>query len=114
MTRGEIWWADYGMPTGSEAGFRRPVLIMQDDAFNRSRIGTVIVVPLTTNLSLAEAPGNVLLGTEESGLSRDSVIVVSQIGAFDKQRLLESVAGLKKSTIAKVESGIRLVLGLKS
>ena len=87
---------------------------MQDDAFNRSRIGTVIVVPLTTNLSLAEAPGNVLLGTEESGLSRDSVIVVSQIGAFDKQRLLESVAGLKKSTIAKVESGIRLVLGLKS
>jgi mRNA interferase MazF len=93
---------------------KRAVLVMQDDAFNRSRIGTVVVVPLTTNLALAEAPGNVLLGKRESGLSRDSVIVVSQVGAIDKRRLVESATRLRKGTITNVESGIRLVLGLKS
>ena len=71
------------------------------------------MVPLTTNLALAEAPGNVLLGKKESGLSRDSVIVVSQVGAIDRRRLVEGVARLRKGTITKVESGIRLVLGLK-
>ena len=93
---------------------KRAVLVMQDDAFNRSRIGTVVVVPLTTNLALAEAPGNVQLGKKESGLSRDSVIVVSQVGAIDRRHLVENAARLRKGTITNVESGIRLVLGLKS
>lgn len=114
MTRGEIWWADFGMPFGSEPGFRRPVLVMQDDSFNKSNIRTLIVVPLTTNIVLENAPGNVFIGKKESGLSKDSVIVVSQIGVIDKSRLIESVLKVNKNILEEVESGIMLVLGLKS
>jgi mRNA interferase MazF len=113
MIRGEIWWADFGIPFGGDPGFRRPVLILQDDAFNVSAINTVIVVPLTTNLALEAAPGNVLLDKEESGLPKDSVIVVSQIGAIDKDRLIEKAAKLGKGSIEDVENGIRLVSGIK-
>ena len=74
MTRGELWWADFGLPFGSEPGLRRPVLIVQDDAYTRSRLNTVIVVPLSTNLVLENAPGNVFLPCERSGLSKDSVL----------------------------------------
>lgn len=112
MTRGEIWWADFGLPFGSEPGFRRPVLIVQDDSFNRSRISTVLVVPLTTNLLLESAPGNVLVGKEDSGLSKNSVIVVSQLTAIDRRRLVETTGALPQPIITEVEVGIELVLGM--
>jgi len=113
MTRGEIWWTDFGIPFGSETGFRRPVVIIQDDSFNRSKINTVIIIPLTTNLALAEAPGNVLLEKEESGLTKDSVLVVSQLSAIDKKRLVEQSGKLDKQIIKEAEEGIKLVLGIK-
>jgi mRNA interferase MazF len=113
MTRGEIWWADFGIPFGSEPGFRRPVLIIQDDSFNKSKINTIVVVPLTTNLVLEDAPGNVLLEKEESGLSKDSVIVVSQIGVLDRKRFIEKSTKVSKGIIEEVEYGIKLVLGIK-
>jgi mRNA interferase MazF len=113
MTRGEIWWADFGVPFGSETGFRRPVVIIQDDAFNRSKINTVIIIPLTTNVVLAEAPGNVLLEKEESRLAKDSVLVISQLAAIDKKRLVEQAGKLEKHTIEEAEEGIKLILGMK-
>jgi len=75
MTRGELWWADYGIPFGSEPGYKRPVVIFQSDYFNDSKINTTIVIPLSTNLLLADVPGNVLIEKEESGLPKDSVTV---------------------------------------
>jgi mRNA interferase MazF len=113
MTRGDIWWADFGVPFGSEPGFRRPIVIIQDDAFNRSRINTVIIIPLTTNLALAEAPGNVLVEKEESGLTKDSVLVVSQLSAIDRRRLVEQSGKLDKQIQKEAEEGIKLVLGMK-
>lgn len=113
MIRGEIWWADFGIPFGSEPGFRRPILIIQEDAFNNSRINTVIVIPVTTNMLLNEAPGNVLIEKEKSGLPNDSVIVVSQITVIDKKRLVERVKNISNSIMNKIDDGIRIVLGLK-
>ena len=113
MMRGEIWWADFGLPFGSEPGFRRPVLIIQDDAFNKSKINTVIVIPLTSNLMLEKAPGNVYLEKEESNLSKDSIIVISQIGVLDKNRLIEKVAKINRGVMEEVGQGIKLVLGIK-
>jgi mRNA interferase MazF len=113
MMRGELWWTDFGLPFGSEPGFHRPILIVQDDAFNKSKINTVIIVPLTTNLALAEAPGNVLLEKEESGLTKDSVLVVSQLSAIDKKRLIEFAGKIEKQTLEEVEEGIKLVLGME-
>ena len=112
MIRGEIWWADFGVPFGSETGFRRPVMIVQDDAFNRSRIRTVLVIPLTTNLALESAPGNVLLEKEESRLSKDSVLVISQLSAIDKSRLVERVHRVALVILDDVEYGLRTILGL--
>jgi mRNA interferase MazF len=112
MTRGEVWWADLGIPFGSEPGFRRPVLIVQADAFNRSRIRTVIIVPITSNTALAEAPGNVFLPQDRSGLTKDSVVNVSQAAVIDRQRLLEPVRGLAPADMQAVDAGLRLVLGL--
>jgi mRNA interferase MazF len=112
MMRGELWWADFGLPFGSEPGFRRPVVILQDDAFNKSNIHTTIIVPLTTNMALAEAPGNVVLPKEESNLSKDSVLVVSQLSAVDKQRLIERIGTLKRQTLEEAEEGIKLILNL--
>ena len=112
MTRGEIWWADLGLPFGSEPGFRRPVLVVQDDAFNTSRIQTTVVVSITSNPALAGAPGNVLLAKAESGLSKGGVINVSQIGTLDKRRLVAKVGSLPKRLMDDVEVGIGLVLGL--
>ena len=112
MTRGEIWWADLGVPFGSEPGFRRPLLIVQADSFNRSRIGSVLCVPLTTNPRLADAPGNVYLDAAESLLPRDSVVVVSQLTCIDRARLVEQSGTLKPRYVAEVEAGLRLVLAL--
>ena len=113
MIRGEIWWADFGIPFGSEPGFRRPVLIIQDDSFNRSKISTIIVVPFTTNIELGNAPGNVLIGSERSGLSKDSVIVVSQIYAIDRERLIERVKKVSSGVMGSIEEGLKIVLALE-
>jgi mRNA interferase MazF len=113
MIRGDIWWADFGIPFGSEPGFRRPVLVLQSDAFNKSRINTVVVIPFTTNILLENAPGNILVEKEESGLSKDSVIVVSQLYAIDRQRLIENVGNIYRTTLREVEFGVKLVLGFE-
>ncbi len=112
MTRGEIWWASLPEPAGSEPGYRRPVVIVQSDAFNRSRIRTVVVVALTSNLQLAAAPGNVLLGKRDTDLPRDSVANVSQVVTLDRSVLTERVTMLSDNLLKEVESGLRLVLGL--
>lgn len=91
MTRGEIWWADFGIPCGSEPGFKRPVLVVQDDGFNRSNIPTIVVLPFSTNLSLAKAPGNVFFKKGKTGLPKDSVLVASHIHSIDRGRLSDSV-----------------------
>jgi len=113
MTRGELWWADLGMPFGSEPGYKRPVLIIQNDFFNRSKINTTIVIPLTTNLILADAPGNILIAKNESKLKKDSVIVISQIEVIDHRRLIEKITKLDRATMEKVENNISVILGIK-
>jgi mRNA interferase MazF len=113
MIRGEIWWADLGLPFGSEPGFRRPVLIVQADAFNRSMIATCVVVPFTTNLTLADAPGNVHCDVDNTGLTEPSVAVVSQLTAIDKRRLTDRHSALPHELLRKVDDGIRLVLDLE-
>lgn len=112
IQRGEIWWADFPEPRGSEPGFRRPVVVIQSDAFNRSRIGTVIVVAVTSNLDLATAPGNVRLSRRESKLPRDSVVNVSQVLTLDWRFLSERIGRLPASALADVEAGLRVVLSL--
>lgn len=112
MLRGEVWWAALPDPAGSEPGYRRPVLVVQSDAFNRSRIQTVVVVVLTSNLRLLDAPGNVLVPKRESGLSKDSVVNVSQVMTLDRSFLVEPCRRLPASTLRKVDEGLRLALAL--
>ena len=112
MRRGEVWWASLPEPRGSGPGFRRPVLIIQSDPFNESRIGTAIVTVVTSNLRLANAPGNVLLEKRESRLPRDAVINVSQLLTVDKSFLTARVSLLRKATMASVDAGLKLALGL--
>jgi len=112
VERGQVWWADLGEPSGSEPGFRRPVLIVQDDAFNRSRLRTVIAVVLTSNLRLVEAPGNVLIPAKSAGLPKDSVANVSQIITIDRDFLSEPAGRLRGQLLNDVEHGLRLVLAL--
>jgi len=113
MIRGEIWWADLGIPVGSEPGFKRPVVVIQDDAFNRSEIQTVIVASITTNLNLADAPGNLYLETDESGLPKNAVVNISQISTIDKRRLTEKVSDLSQSSMSEIDYGIKLVLTIQ-
>lgn len=112
IRRGELWWASLPEPEGSEPGFRRPVLVMQCDELNESRIRTVVVLTVTSNLRLATAPGNVLCPRGESGLPRDSVINVSQAATTNKLRLTERIGKLPGPLMRQVESGLRLVLAL--
>jgi mRNA interferase MazF len=111
LIQGQVWWAELPDPTGSGPGFRRPVLVVQGNAFNRSRIATVVVVPLTSNLRLAEAPGNVLLTTGDTGLAKDSVANVSRIVTIDRSLLVELVGHVPARLLALVLGGIDLVLG---
>jgi mRNA interferase MazF len=110
ISQGEVWWADIPRPTGSEPGLRRPVVVVQGDALNRSRIGTVVCVPLTSNLKWADAPGNVLLASRSTSLPKDSVANVSQIVALDKSFLTERVGKLSAAKVELVLAGIELVL----
>ena len=112
MRRGELWWAELPEPTGSEPGYRRPILIIQSNDFNRSRIQTVIAVVLTTNLRLAAAPGNVLVTSDDTGLPKDSVVNVSQIITVDKAFLTERVRLINDRVMLLVEDGVRTVLAL--
>lgn len=112
MYRGEIWWADLPDPMGSEPGYRRPVVLIQDDTFTQSRLRTVIVAIITSNIELANAPGNVLLPHDATGLPRDSVVNVSQIFTVDKAFLTERVGSLPASLQEEVDEGLRTVLYL--
>ena len=112
MHRGDIWWADLPDPLGAAPGYRRPILLVQADAFTNSRLATVVAVVITRNLRLAAAPGNVLLRAAESGLPHDSVLNVSQIVTLDKQILDAYVGHVTAHTLKLVEDGMRLVLDL--
>lgn len=112
MKRGEVWWASLPAPTGSGPGFRRPVLVVQSNPFNQSRIATVVVTTITSNLSLAEAPGNVRVGRAESGLSKASVVNVSQLVTLDRKLLTGRLRALPAATMRQVDEGLRLVLGV--
>ena len=111
VAQGDIWWADLGEPAGSAPGFRRPVVVIQCDAFNRSRIGTIVCVALTSQLKWADAPGNVILKAGLTGLDRDSVVNVSQIMTLDREVLIERVAHVPEKKLEQVLSGIGLVIG---
>jgi mRNA interferase MazF len=111
IAQGEVWWADLGEPTGSEPGFRRPVIVVQGDSFNRSRISTVVCVPLTSNLRWVDAPGNVALAAGITGLTKDSVVNVSQIVTLDKTSLTERAGSLPDAKLELVLTGIDIVLG---
>lgn len=111
ISQGEVWWADLPTPTGSGPGFRRPVVVVQGDALNRSRIATVVCVPLTSNLRWAEAPGNVSLPARVTGLPKDSVANVSQIVALDKDLLTELTGKLQRAKLELLLTGIDVVLG---
>ncbi len=112
IRRGEIWWALLPAPVGSGPGYTRPVVIVQSDSFNASRLSTVVAVVITSNVRRAAAPGNVLLSRKSSGLPKPSVANVSQIVTFDRSLLQTRVRMLASREFARVEEGVKLVLGL--
>jgi mRNA interferase MazF len=111
IAQGDVCWADLPDPVGSGPGFRRPVLVVQGDAFNRSKVATVVCVPLTSNLEWAEAPGNVELPAKSTGLSKDSVANVSQVVSLARDILTERVGRVSKKQLELVFAGLDLVLG---
>ncbi|MEP7344652.1 MAG: type II toxin-antitoxin system PemK/MazF family toxin [Gemmatimonadaceae bacterium] len=111
ISQGEIWWAELPSPAGSSPGFRRPVIVVQGDALNRSRIATAVCVPLTTNMRWADAPGNVLLSAAVSGLPKDSVANTSQMITVDRTFLADRVKKLPPKRLEQVMNGIDIVLG---
>ena len=111
VAQGEVWWASLSEPAGTGPGFRRPVIVVQGDHLNRSKIATVVCVPLTSNPIWAEAPGNVLLQSKLLGLPKDSVANVSQIITVDREFLTERCGRLPPKKLALVMSGIDVVLG---
>lgn len=112
IARGEVWWADLGLPRGSAPGLRRPVLVVSDDRYNRSRLRTVTVVVLTSTARLASLPGNVAVPDEISGLDRDSVVNVTQVATIDRAVLEQRVGVLPPWVVSQVEDGLRRALGL--
>ena len=111
ISQGEIWWADLSEPTGSGPGYRRPVVVVQCDALNQSRVSTVVCVPLTSNLKWVDAPANVLLTARATGLSKESVANVSLIVAIDRRQLTECVGKLPRRQLELVLAGIDTLLG---
>ena len=111
MKRGEIWWASLPEPTGSGPGFRRPVLVVQSNPFNSSRISTVVVAAITSNLRLSAAPGNVKITKRESGLGKASVVNVSQVLTLERTLLTEQVRRLSEKRMLEIDQGLRVVLG---
>jgi mRNA interferase MazF len=108
--QGDIYWIELEVPSGSEPGYRHPHVVVQNDLLNQSRIRTVVVCQLTSNLKRAELPGNVLLSKEETNLSKDSVANVTQILTVDKTRLEDYVGTLSRQSVREILNGIRLVL----
>jgi mRNA interferase MazF len=108
--QGEVYWVDFGEPGGSEPGYPRPALVVQNDVFNASNVRTVVVCPLTSNLRRAEAPGNVLLGPGEANLPRQSVVNISQVFTVNKRDLVEKVGSLEGERVREVISGINVLL----
>jgi mRNA interferase MazF len=111
ISQGEIWWADLGSPIGSEPGFRRPVVVIQGDAFNRSSLRTVVCVALTSNLRWADAPGNVRLTARATGLPAESVANVTQVVTLDRDALVDRIGRLSATKLELVLAGVDLVLG---
>ena len=111
VSQGEVWWTDFGEPRGSKPGFRRPIVVIQGDALNRSRLATVVCVAMTSNLKWAAAPGNVLLSERATGLPKESVANVSQIVTLDKSELTERAGKLSTAQLRLVLSGVDVVLG---
>jgi mRNA interferase MazF len=110
--QGDVWWVDFGEPLGSEPGFRRPALITSSDRFNRSRIATVMVSAITSNLRLADAPGNVALVVGEAGLPKASVVNVTQTLVVDRSRLDARIGALSVLPMQAVRQGLRLLFDL--
>ena len=111
VSQGDVCWAGLPAPTGSGPGFRRPVVIIQGDALNRSRVATAICIPLTSNLRWANAPGNVLLSARITRLPKDSVANVSQIVTVDRSLLEERVSRLSRAKVDLLLAGLDAVLG---
>ncbi len=111
ISQGDVWWADLPMPAGSGPGFRRPVVVVQGDALNRSRLATAVCVPLTTNLRWADAPGNVFLRARVTGLPKDSVANASQLISLDRDLLTECAGKLPRVKLNLILAGIDIVLG---
>ena len=111
IAQGDVWWADLPDPAGSGPGFRRPVVVVQGDAVNRSRIATVVCVPLTSNLRWADASGNVSLTARVTGLPRDSIANVSQVITLDKSLLTDQVGRLPRRKLQLILAGIDIILG---
>ena len=112
MIRGEVWWVDFGIPFGSEPGRKRPSIIVQSDAFNKTEMHTTIVIPLTTNLRLADFPGNVFLSSDETGLPQDFVAVIPQITVVDRVRLVERESVLPNYIMRQCADGMKLILDI--
>jgi mRNA interferase MazF len=111
VAQGDVCWADLPEPAGSGPGFRRPVIVVQSDAFNRSAIATIVCVPLTSNLRWAQAPGNTLLPARSTGLPKDSVANASQVVAIDRALLTERVGRISRNQLEAILDGIGVVLG---
>lgn len=111
VSQGDVWWTDLPDPAGSGPGYRRPIVVVQGDALNRSRIATVVCVVVTSNLKWAKAPGNVRLSARESGLPRASVVNVSQIVTLDRSRLIDHVGRIGTPKLESIIAGIELVMG---
>jgi mRNA interferase MazF len=113
VKRGEVWWADLGEPRGSEPGLRRPVVVVQDDLLNASALRTVMVVPLTSNLTRGRAVGNLLLAPSETGLDRESVALVCQVMTLDEDFLDERLGTLSSRVRGRLDRGLEIALGLR-
>ena len=111
IRQGQVWWLDLGLPFGAEPGYRRPFVVAQNNLFNRSRLQTVVLCAVTTNLRLAGAPGNVLLAAGEAQLPEDSVVNVSQLVTVDRQRLVQKIGDLPGPKLQAVLDGLNLLLG---
>lgn len=110
INQGDVFWVDLDEPRGSEPGYRRPFVVVQNNLFNRSKINTVLVAALTTNLSRANAPGNVLLNVREGGLTKQSVVVVSQTITIDRSELFEKIGTISTSRVVEIVAGIKLMI----
>ena len=112
IKRGEIWWAELPEPVGAGPGYKRPLVIIQSNDFNKSRINTIIAAAITSNIRLAAAPGNVLISSNKSKLPKESVINISQIITIDRSFLTEKAHTLSNKIMAQVDEGVLLVLKL--